>query len=87
MFRCCSSPFFDLVHHPAFCCSLVRHRADNGSESENRASVSLFPFPPLSRFPLSLGFECAPAHGSLSPRSVKRAAYGRVTDSGFKKKL
>ena len=26
------------------------------------------------------------AHGSLSPPSVKRAAYGRVTDSGFKKK-
>jgi hypothetical protein len=39
-----------------------------GSESENRASVSLLPPSPLSRFSLSLGFQCAVAHGSLSPR-------------------
>ena len=32
-------------------------------------------------------FQCAGARGLLSPPSVKRAANGRVTDSGFKKKL
>ena len=34
--------FFYARHHPTICCSLVRHRADIGSESVNRASV--FPF-------------------------------------------
>jgi len=36
---------FFVFHHPTVRCSLVRHRADYGSESENRASVSLLPFP------------------------------------------
>ena len=59
-----------------------------GSEIKNRASVGpACPPPLLSRFSLSLIPGCAPAHGWLSPPSVKRAANGRVTVSGFKKKL
>jgi len=54
--------------------------------SENRASVA----PPPSRrchdFRFPPGIECAHARGALSPAPVKRAANGRVTDSGFKKK-
>ena len=52
-----SSPFYAPDHHTV-CCSLVRHRAVFGSEIKNRASVATFPFPPLSRFWLSLVSHC-----------------------------
>ena len=76
---------------PAITPPLAAHRSDTeptiGSDCENRASVAPFLFSPLSRFPLSLGNEMRfRARLAVSP-SVKRAANGRVTDSGFKKKL
>jgi hypothetical protein len=36
--------FFYARRHPTVCCSLVRHRADVGSEIKNRASIPLCPF-------------------------------------------
>ncbi len=72
--------------HPAVCCSLVRHRADVRSESQKRASVAPFPFPPLSRYRLSLDLQVRWRARLAVSRPVKRAANGRVTDSGFKKK-
>jgi hypothetical protein len=57
------------------------------SEIKNRASAA--PFPPFASVTVLAftGSSLHSAHGSLSPPIVKRAAYGRVTDSGFKKKL
>jgi len=73
--------------HLTVCCSLVRHRAESGSEIKNRASG----------FPLShsatvtvlafAAFSMHFAHGLAVSQPVKRAANSRVTDSGFKKKL
>jgi hypothetical protein len=57
------------------------------SEIENRASVSPLPFRHCHAFRFRWFVELHFAHGSLSPQAVKRAANGRVTDSGFKKKL
>jgi hypothetical protein len=76
--------FLSLAITQTVCCSLVRQPAEVGGDIKNRASGFL-QLPPLSRFLRSPGFQCAAAHGWLPPPSVKRAANGRVTDSGFKK--
>jgi hypothetical protein len=81
----CSSPLLRLPSPPTVCCSLVRHQTGilerdknaPASPSETSASVTLLAF---AEFLTAL---CARL--VVSP-IVKRAAYGRVTDSGFKKK-
>jgi hypothetical protein len=46
------------------------------------------PLPPLSRFVAFAGASTALSHAAgCLPKEVKRAANGRMTDSGFKKKL
>ena len=82
----CFLRLFCARRHPAVCCSLVRHRADFRSEIKNRASVSLLPFRHCHGFSFRWVFNALPRTASLSPNQVKRAANGRVTDSGFKKK-
>jgi hypothetical protein len=76
---------------PAITPPFAAHWSDtepkSGSEIKNRASVSLFPFHHCHGFSFRWVVECAFAHSSLSPQAVKRAANGRVTDSGVKKKL
>ena len=57
------------------------------SEIKNRASVSLLPFHHCHGFSFRWVFKGTSRTASLSPKKVKRAANGRVTDSGFKKKL
>src|SRR6202789_1971900 len=79
-----SRRLFTLAVTPTVCCSLIRHQAEIGGDIKNRASGSL-QLPPLSRFLRSPGLECAGARGLLPPPPLKRAANGRVTDSGFKK--
>ena len=82
----CFLRLFYARHHPAVCCSLVRHQADFRSEIKNRASVSLLPFRHCHGFSFRWVFNALPRTASLSPNQVKRAANGRVTDSGFRKK-
>jgi hypothetical protein len=75
---------------PAITPPFAAHWSDTepifGSEIKNRASVSLCPFATVTVLAFA-GSSMRLAHGSLSAPTVKRAAYGRVTDSGFKKKL
>ena len=80
----CLRPFY-AHRHLTVCCSLVRHRADFKSEIKNRASVSLLPFPHCHGFSFRWDLNALPRTASLSPNQVKRAANGRVTDSGSKK--
>jgi hypothetical protein len=72
---------------PTVRCSLVRHRAV--SRKRDRKPRQRLPFSPLlaafTVFAFAELLNALSRTGSLSPQSVKRAAYGRVTDSGFKK--
>jgi len=71
---------------PSFC-SLVRHRAEIWERDQKPRQRLPLPFCHCHGFSFRRAVECAPARGALSPQAVKRAANGRVTDSGFKKKL
>jgi hypothetical protein len=79
--------FFTPAFHPAVRCSLVRHQAD--SWKRDQKSRQRLPIPPFTSVTLLAFAGCLMhfAHGLLSAPTVKRAAYGRVTDSGSKKKL
>jgi hypothetical protein len=73
-------------HQPSVCCSLVRHQADSWERDQKpRQRLHL----PPSATVTVLAFadsSMRSARGLLSPPAVKRAANGRVTDSGSKKK-
>jgi hypothetical protein len=58
-----------------------------GSEIKNRASVAPLPFRHCHGFSFRWIIECTSRTARCLPKAVKRAANGRVTDSGFKKKL
>jgi hypothetical protein len=73
--------FFTPAPHPTVCCSLVRHRAEFGSDFKNRASGSPSPASPLSRFLLSLRssthFAPRPAVSPNSEASSKQQGDGQ----------
>jgi hypothetical protein len=83
--------FLFAIFTPAITPPSAAHSSDTAprfsSEIKNRASVSLLPFHHCHGFGFRWVLQCAFARGSLSPQTVKRAANGRVTDSGVKKKL
>jgi hypothetical protein len=74
---------------PALTPPLAARWSDIGPTLEARSNTApASALPPLRHchgFSFRWVVECAPAHGSLSPQFVKRAANGRMTDSGFKK--
>jgi hypothetical protein len=79
--------FFTPADHPTVCCSLVRQPAGICGEIKNRASG--FPLSLPATVTVFAFTKCCMrwrARLAVFP-SVKRAANGRVTDSGFKKKL
>ena len=75
---------------PAVTPPFAAHWSDTGprfgSEIKNRASASPLPFRHCHGFSFRWVLNALRARLAVSP-SVKRAANGRVTDSGFKKKL
>jgi hypothetical protein len=83
----CFFAFFTHAITPPYAARQSDTEPGFSSEIKNRASVSLSPFRHCHGFCFRWFFKCAPRTASLSPMQAKRAAYGRVTDSGFKKKL
>ena len=78
--------FFMHAATPPFAARLSDTEPTLGARSKTAPASPFCPFATVTVFCFRWVVKCTSRAASLSPNVAKRAAYGRVTDSGFKKK-